>query len=93
MDRVHGLGSWVNDIVDHSRPLILRSVAHILLKWKGIGDLIYAIDQCMDGWDGAGEVVVQWAAARLGRSGGSRHEAPFSMRFNPTDAAHKGELT
>jgi hypothetical protein len=57
MDRVHGLGSWVHNIVDHSRPLILRSVAQILLKRKGIDNLIYAVDQGVDDWDGAGEVA------------------------------------
>jgi hypothetical protein len=25
--------------------------AQILLKWKGIDDLIYAVDQGVDGWD------------------------------------------
>jgi hypothetical protein len=38
----------------------------ILLKWKGIDDLIQAVDQGMDDCDGAGE-----GAARLCRGGGS----------------------
>jgi hypothetical protein len=49
MDRVHGLGLWVHDIVDHSRSLIIRSVARISLKLKGIGDLISDVDQGVDG--------------------------------------------
>jgi hypothetical protein len=32
MDRVHGFGSWVHDIVDQSWPLMLIQVARILLK-------------------------------------------------------------
>jgi hypothetical protein len=43
MDRVHGFGSWVYGIVDQSRPLILIRAARILLKQKGIGDLILAL--------------------------------------------------
>jgi hypothetical protein len=58
MDRVRDLGSWVHDIVDHSQPLILWSAARILLKRKGIGDLIYVIDHGVDGWDRVGEVAV-----------------------------------
>jgi hypothetical protein len=53
--------------VDHFRPLILWSVAQILLRWKGIDDLISAVDQDVDGWGRAGVV-----AARLGRGGGSK---------------------
>jgi hypothetical protein len=34
----------------------------ILLKWKGIDDQIYAVDQGMDDWDRAGEVAVQRTA-------------------------------
>jgi hypothetical protein len=78
MDRVHGLGSWIHDIVNHSRSLILRSVARILLKWKGIGDLISAVDQGVDDWGRASEVAAQRAVA------------PFLMRFDPTDAAQRG---
>jgi hypothetical protein len=43
MDRVHGFGSWVHGIVDHSRPLILWSATRILLKRKGISNLILAL--------------------------------------------------
>jgi hypothetical protein len=43
MDRVHGFGSWVHGIVDHSRSLILWSAAQILLKWKGFSNLILAL--------------------------------------------------
>jgi hypothetical protein len=49
MVRVHGLSSWVCNIVEQSQSLILRSDARILLKRKGIGDLISAIDQSVDG--------------------------------------------
>jgi hypothetical protein len=49
MDQVHGLSSWVHDIVDHSWPLILRYVAWILLKQKGIDDPVSAVDQGVDG--------------------------------------------
>jgi hypothetical protein len=57
MDRVHRLGSWVHDIVDHSQSLILWSVARILLKWKGIDNLIQVVDQGVDDWDEVGEVA------------------------------------
>jgi hypothetical protein len=43
MDRLHSFGSCVHDIVDHSRSLILWSAARILLKWKGIDNLILAL--------------------------------------------------
>jgi hypothetical protein len=43
MDRVHGFGSWVHGIVDHSRSLILWSAAQILLKWKGFSNIILAL--------------------------------------------------
>jgi hypothetical protein len=49
MDRVHGFGSWVHDIADQSRPLILIRAARILLKWKGIGDLILTLHLWADG--------------------------------------------
>jgi hypothetical protein len=71
MDRVHGPGLWVHDIVDHSRSLIIRSVARISLKLKGIGDLISDVDQGMDGWGGASEVAAQRAAEPLSRGDGS----------------------
>jgi hypothetical protein len=58
MDWVHGLGSWVHGIEDHSRQLILWSVASILLKRKGIGDLISIVDQGVDDWGGASMVAV-----------------------------------
>jgi hypothetical protein len=35
MDRVHGFSSWVHNIVDQSRPLILIRTGRILLKRKG----------------------------------------------------------
>jgi hypothetical protein len=71
MDRVHGLSSWVHGIVDHSRPLILRSMAQILLKRKDIDDLIEVVDQGVDGWDRAGDVASQRATTHLSRGGGS----------------------
>jgi hypothetical protein len=49
MDRVHGFGSWVHGIVDHSQPLNLWSAAQILLKWKGIGNLILTLHLRADG--------------------------------------------
>jgi hypothetical protein len=49
MDWVYSLGSWVYNIVDHSQLLTLRSVARILLKQKGISDLISVVDQGVDG--------------------------------------------
>jgi hypothetical protein len=63
MDQVHGLSSWVHDIVDHSWPLILRYVAWILLKQKGIDDPVSAVDQGVDGWGGAGEMAARWSRA------------------------------
>jgi hypothetical protein len=48
MDQVHGFGSWVHGIVDHSRPLILWSAAQILLKRKRIGNLILTLHLRVD---------------------------------------------
>jgi hypothetical protein len=49
MDRVHGFGSWVHGIVDHSRLLILWCATRILLKRKGIDNLILALHLRADG--------------------------------------------
>jgi hypothetical protein len=49
MDRVHGFGSWVHGIVDHSWTLILWSAAQILLKQKGTGNLILTLHLQADG--------------------------------------------
>jgi hypothetical protein len=48
MDQIHRFSSWVHGIVDHS-PLILWSVARILLKWKCISNLILALHLRADG--------------------------------------------
>jgi hypothetical protein len=47
MDRVHDFNSWVHGI-DQSRLLILIQAARILLKWKGIGDLIPTLHLWVD---------------------------------------------
>jgi hypothetical protein len=44
MDRVHGRGSWVHGMVDHSRPLIIRSVARILWNEELFSILIWAAE-------------------------------------------------
>jgi hypothetical protein len=44
-----------------------------------------------DGAVSGGTPRPRWWIAGAGHS--SRYDAPFSMRFNPTDAAHRGELT
>jgi hypothetical protein len=49
VDWLHGLSTWVHVIVDHSRLLILGSMAQILLKQKCIDDLISVVDQGVDG--------------------------------------------
>jgi hypothetical protein len=57
MDWVHDFGSCVYGIVDQSRTLILIWAARILLKWKGIGDIILALHH----WAGGSQ--------RIGREG------------------------
>jgi hypothetical protein len=77
MDQVHGFGSWVHGIVDQSRPLILIWAARILLKWKGIDDLIPTLDH--DPPDGGG------AQARCGSTiGGSPKLCPWALRGTVT---------
>jgi hypothetical protein len=44
-----GLGSWVYDIVDWSRPLVLVRAANNLWDRMGILDLIWALDLMTDG--------------------------------------------
>jgi hypothetical protein len=56
MDQVHGFGSWVYGIRDQSRPLILIWAARILLKRKGIGDVILALHL----WPGISQWTGRW---------------------------------